>query len=121
MAPDARRFKFFLEEKSLTSFENLVGAAAYIAQCDCENPLEVFVFCEYTRRIKIRLLAKRLLRIVHPKCEVRIIGIDFDATRTFFKDMKQLAGVVFVALEGWFPFLEKWHKQRRIKKLKLEC
>jgi len=116
MLPTEVKFDFSLERESLTSWENLIGAERFLSLRDGES-LDIVVFCEYSRSRKIRMLARKILLAGHPERKFKVIGVDFDASRTFTKDVKQLAAVVFTALECWFPSLNEWARKRQLVRI----
>src|SRR3989339_1952113 len=92
---------------SITGWENLEGAAALLRS---RPAAEVFIVCEKTRRAKVWLIAKLTLPA---DTTIKIIGVDFDTTRTWQKDWKQYFGVLVVAAEYVFPGLRRLTRQRQ--------
>lgn len=95
---------------SLTGWENLEGAAAKV-----NDARDVYILCEKTRAAKVWLTAKLTLpRNTH----IEVVGIDFDATRTWQKDWKQYLGVLVVATEYIFPGLRRLTRRRQLRHIK---
>lgn len=92
---------------SITCWENLEGAAALLRS---RPAAEVFIVCEKTRRAKVWLTARLTLPV---GTRFEVVGIDFDAGRTWIKDYKQYLGVLVVAAEHIFPGLRRITRRRQ--------
>ncbi|OGF37914.1 hypothetical protein A2482_01775 [Candidatus Falkowbacteria bacterium RIFOXYC2_FULL_48_21] len=92
---------------SITGWENLEGAAALLRS---RPAAEVFIVCEKTRRAKVWLTARLTLPV---GTRFEVVGIDFDAGRTWIKDYKQYLGVMVVAAEHIFPGLRRITRRRQ--------
>ncbi len=97
---------------SITSFENIAGLDICMT---VNNFVQAIVFCEKTRRFKIRLLCKKLLS---PDKSANVISIDFDASRTWRKDAKQVADYFLSWAQLIFPEIGVWRNARQRRHIK---
>lgn len=96
-----------LVEHTITSWENLEAASRVVRQMNVEKAV---VFCEKMRRAKVWFMAWGSL-----PCLVETIGVDFDAGRNLFKDVKQFAATFWAAAEYLFPPLRKLSRRRQLR------
>lgn len=94
---------------SITGWENFEGAAVAVRK---HSATEVYILCEKTRAAKIWLTAKLTLP---PNTHIKVIGIDFDSTRTWERDWKQYLGVLVVAAEFILPGLRRVTRRRQLR------
>jgi hypothetical protein len=98
---------YTLLDTSITSFDNITGLGVYML---VKNFDQAIVFCEQSRRFKIKLLCKKLIQ---KGMTTNIIGINFDASRTWSKDTKQLADYFLTWGQLFFPTIGHWRNARQ--------
>lgn len=97
---------------SITGWENLEGATMFVCVQWAET---IYILCEKTRRAKVWLTAKlTFARDVN----IKVVGIDFDATHNWHRDWKQYLGVLVVAAEYVFPGLRRLTRRRQLRHIK---
>ena len=105
--PCIREFMCVPVNTTITSWENLEAAAKAAERMEANRAV---IFCEKTRQSKVWLIAKACLPY-----EFEVIGVDFDATRNWSKDVKQFAAIFLTALEWLFPPLRQISYRRQLR------
>jgi len=78
---------FTLEKKSLSTLENLLNSKEIISENKI-NKAKIIIFCEYTRKKRIKILAEN---IFSKNYNLKIIPIDFDTSANRYLSSKYLA------------------------------
>jgi len=107
-------FHIHLCNDGITSWDNLTSATKIVEQL---RPDTIFIFCELTRAVKIRLLAKHFLKGYN----YYVIGINFDRSkRTARKNLSQVVDFGLSALRIYVPqvrILKNWLQRRHIARV----
>lgn len=77
---------FFLENRSVSTLENLLLGREQIKKHGIKRQLELTIFCEYTRRTKVRFFARQ----IWPGQKIKLIAIDFETVPRRYIDPRVL-------------------------------
>lgn len=82
-----KNWLFFKENKSLSTLENLLYSKDIIDKRKIKKA-NIFIFCEHTRQIRVKILAKK---VFVKNYKINIIPIDFDVSPSRYLSLEQLA------------------------------
>ena len=97
---------FTLIQTPITSFENIQGLNIFLMLQEFSHAI---VFCEQSRQRKIQLLCRKIIT----ERATTVIGIDFDQSRTWRKDAKQIADYFLTWMQILFPEIGNWRNARQ--------
>ena len=103
----ATKFNYVCLDTAITSFDNIAGLGVCMI---VKNFVQAIVFCEKSRRFKVKLLCKKLLQ---KNRDTNVIGIDFDASRTWRKDAKQIVDYFLTWAQCLIPEIGEWRNRRQ--------
>jgi hypothetical protein len=108
-----KKLLFIKEEKSLTTRENLQNCKKIIQKLDLDKNIEIVIFCDLYRSLKIWIMSLFIFGMPIPKI------MSIDVFQSFVKTMKQLLfSTPSDFLEIFFPFIRKIKKKRKNKMIK---
>lgn len=103
-----RYWRYQLEKNSLSTLENIIGAYRIIKRI--KSAKRIFVFVEQTRVLKIKTLAKKII-----KNKIQIIPLDFDLSVNRYRDPQFIQRKELADLKISLKVLsdKKFYKQHR--------